>query len=77
MRADVKAKAKYQQMKNELDNISHHINVERNEIRNLEHKQRVQKLIRAGLVFEEAGILDEFDHDEILNLLLWHKEVKA
>lgn len=35
----------------------------------LERKARTKKLIHAGLVFEEAGILDTYEHDAALAAL--------
>ena len=35
----------------------------------LERKVRTKKLIHAGLVFEEAGILDTYEHDTALAAL--------
>jgi hypothetical protein len=35
----------------------------------LKRRARISKLIRAGEIFEEAGILDKYDHDDVLDAL--------
>lgn len=37
--------------------------------KNLQKTLRVRQLIRAGMIFEEAGILDEYDRQEVLAAL--------
>lgn len=41
--------------------------------KNLEKTLRIRKLIRAGMVFEEAGILDSYNPDEVLIILKKYK----
>lgn len=43
----------------------------------LEEKSRFKKIIAAGKLFEEAGILDDYDEDEILKLLNLYKSNKG
>lgn len=43
----------------------------------LKKKLRIRKLIQAGLIFEEAGILDNYIHDEVLELLKNLKGVES
>jgi hypothetical protein len=38
----------------------------RHQISVLERRSRTKKLIYAGKIFEEAGILNDYDHDEAL-----------
>lgn len=33
---------------------------------------RIRKVYEAGKIFEEAGILESYDHDEVLQLLREH-----
>lgn len=35
----------------------------------MQRKVRTKKIFAAGAIFEEAGILDDYDHDEVLNVL--------
>ena len=39
----------------------------------LEEKSRFKKIIAAGKLFEKAGILDDYDENQILKLLAWYK----
>ena len=41
----------------------------RSEKRSLEKTMRIRKLLQAGLIFEEAGLLDGYDRQEILSAL--------
>ncbi|MBP2629435.1 MAG: hypothetical protein H6Q70_63 [Firmicutes bacterium] len=41
----------------------------RHQISVLKRKERTKKLISAGRIFEEAGILNSYDHDEVLMVL--------
>ena len=41
----------------------------RHEIRTLNQRKRYKKLVKAGLLFEEAGILDSYDRKQVLQVL--------
>ena len=41
--------------------------------KNLEKTMRIRKLIRAGMIFEEAGLLDDYDWQELLTVLKQYK----
>lgn len=60
---------KIEKLNMELESIIHHARVEQNDIKNIRRKQRIQKLIRAGLIFEKAGILDDYDEEKIFLIL--------
>lgn len=44
------------------------------ELFELKDRQRTNKLIKAGMVIEAAGLLDCFDYNQTLQTLLIHKE---
>lgn len=62
--------------KKQLEHINKSLELANQEIRNTKHqlyglnrRKRIQLLIKAGLIFEEAGILLDYKHDEVLAAL--------
>ena len=43
----------------------------------LEERVRFKKIIAAGKLFEKAGILNDYDEDELLQLLILYKTQKG
>ncbi len=59
-----------------LDNLNEKIEIMRKKLKRnewsaaqVDKKRRLNKIIEAGKIFEEAGILDSYNRDEILKLL--------
>lgn len=50
------------------------IKITQRQIISLKDRQRMNKLIKAGRVLEAAGLLDTFDYDLTLQVLLTHRE---
>lgn len=66
-----------QKLKNIQERIRLHRRQEkmaRKDAHNLNKKMRVHKLIQAGKLFEEAGILDCYNAEKILRILIASKE---
>lgn len=50
------------------------IKITQRQIISLKDRQRMNKLIKAGRVLEAAGLLNTFDYDLTLQVLLTHRE---
>lgn len=73
---------KLEERQRKLKNIQERIRLHRRQERmtqrdahNLNKKMRVNKLIQAGKIFEEAGILDCYDPEKMLRILTATKDI--
>lgn len=62
-------KAKLKQLDNSIDSLMQQSSKLKQQVRVLNQKKRYQKLTKAGLLFEKAGILDDYDADAVVDAL--------
>ena len=59
----------YENLKKRLEKTKRSEAAAKHEMSLAERKLRTKKVIAAGRIFEEAGILDDYDHDQALTAL--------